>query len=697
MLHRLSFGDAIERDLLSDYQVVVVGVDDETYRTYAERGEFVTRDGKKITDARTLAGQIALAKTTRKYDLHRVVSFHGRVKAAREFSAEMPDVVGWMPSRARPTGAIWSEHVSGTMTSGRRDRLLLRFRNLAPKERGLLSNARCLGEGVDVPSIDGVAFIDPRRSTIDIVQALGRAIRKAPDKKLGTIVLPVFISEEEDPEQAARRVRLQARLGRAQSPAGTRRGAGRGAGRASSSPRRSSRPAAATGEDQAGCSGQAAWAPSSFVPSMRASSSRPRRRGSSTSGCWSASSSAMGTHLVPKQWREDGYWLGRWVGTQRASHRQQTLDPQRQVRLEVLPGWTWDPLEADWEEGFASLAHFVERERHAQVPARWREDGYPLGKWVSRQRGERRRGRLDATRRARLEALPEWTWGASHLLSTWEESFARLEHFVEREGHARVPSGWRENGYQLFVWVNRQRQRFKRRQLDKVRCERLEALPGWTWSAHKGRWDEGLTHLRRFVEREGHARVPARWREDGFQLGQWVGMQRASHRQGALDPQRQARLEDLPGWTWDRNEARWEEGFASLEHFVEREGHARVRPGVREDGYPVGQWVQNQRQFFRRKDLDQTRIKRLEALRGWSWNSRNAAWEQAFASLEQYVEREGHARVPAQWREDGYWLGRWVGYHREAYRKGELDPKRQARLEGVPGWTWDARKAGARG
>ena len=46
VLHRLSFGEAIERDLLSDYQVVVVGVDDETYRAYAERGEFVTRDGK---------------------------------------------------------------------------------------------------------------------------------------------------------------------------------------------------------------------------------------------------------------------------------------------------------------------------------------------------------------------------------------------------------------------------------------------------------------------------------------------------------------------------------------------------------------------------------------------------------------------------------------------------------------------------
>ena len=74
MFHRLTFGEAIKRDLLTDYQVVVVGVDDATYREWAEKGALVTRDGKKITDARTLAGQIGLAKAMRKYDLHRIIS-----------------------------------------------------------------------------------------------------------------------------------------------------------------------------------------------------------------------------------------------------------------------------------------------------------------------------------------------------------------------------------------------------------------------------------------------------------------------------------------------------------------------------------------------------------------------------------------------------------------------------------------------
>ena len=202
MFHRLAFAEAIERDLLTDYQVVVVGVDDATYRDWAERGRFVTIDGTEVTDARTLAGQIGLAKAMRRYDLHRTITFHSRVKRAREFARDLPEVIAWMPARQRPTGHLWADYVSGEMPAGQRHVLLQHLGRLDHGERGLLANARCLAEGVDVPTLDGVAFIDPRRSEVDIVQAVGRAIRLAPDKTVGTIVIPVFIDTDEDPENA---------------------------------------------------------------------------------------------------------------------------------------------------------------------------------------------------------------------------------------------------------------------------------------------------------------------------------------------------------------------------------------------------------------------------------------------------------------------------------------------------------------
>ena len=170
--HKLSFSKAIERKLLTDYQVAIVGVDDATYREWAERGSLVTLDGVEITDARTLAGQIGLAKAMRKYDL-RGPSRSIPVFPAREFAESIPTVIGWMPSRQRPKGTLWTGYASGAMSAGQRHILIQHLERLDDGERGLLTNARCLAEGVDVPALDGVAFIDPRRSEVDIVQAVG--------------------------------------------------------------------------------------------------------------------------------------------------------------------------------------------------------------------------------------------------------------------------------------------------------------------------------------------------------------------------------------------------------------------------------------------------------------------------------------------------------------------------------------------
>ena len=201
VFHELKFSEAIRRNLLTDYTVVIIGVDDPMYRRYAEEGVFVTLSGKRITDARTLASHIAVAKAAKQYDLRRIISFHGRVSRAREFASEFPEFIGWMPKAATPSGKFWAELICGTMASSKRDAILDRLRELQPPERGLVSNARCLGEGVDVRALDGVAFIDPKESQVDIIQAVGRAIRKAERKKLGVIILPVYISSDEDEEK----------------------------------------------------------------------------------------------------------------------------------------------------------------------------------------------------------------------------------------------------------------------------------------------------------------------------------------------------------------------------------------------------------------------------------------------------------------------------------------------------------------
>lgn len=198
VFHELKFSDAIRLKLLTDYRVEIVGVDDPMYRQYAEEGTFVTVEGETITDARTLASHIAVAKAIRKYDLRRIITFHGRVSRAREFADRFPQFLRWMPRRDQPSGQIWTELISGDMASNRRDAILGRLREVQPPARGIVTNARCLSEGIDVRALDGVAFIDPKESQVDIIQAVGRAIRKSEHKQHGVIILPVYIGSGED-------------------------------------------------------------------------------------------------------------------------------------------------------------------------------------------------------------------------------------------------------------------------------------------------------------------------------------------------------------------------------------------------------------------------------------------------------------------------------------------------------------------
>jgi len=196
--HLLSFKRALEYapPILSDYRIISIAVSRDEVAELIRKNVLVKPDkgrwNRKI-EADMLASLIALRKAMKKHPIRHAVSFHSSIQRAELFKTHNDAF-----SRAFPKwGSLGTFHVSGKTATGTRARIIGEF---AQTQRGLITNARCLTEGVDVPGIDCVLFADPRRSAVDIVQAVGRALRPAPGKKLGYVIVPILHDADATPD-----------------------------------------------------------------------------------------------------------------------------------------------------------------------------------------------------------------------------------------------------------------------------------------------------------------------------------------------------------------------------------------------------------------------------------------------------------------------------------------------------------------
>ncbi|GGO94055.1 helicase [Nocardioides phosphati] len=216
-LHRLGFGDAVEAGLLTDYKVLVLAVEEQYVaenfqQAMANSGEIALGDAAKLLGCwNGLAknyGSADLASDNR-IPMRRAVAFAKDIRASKQAAASFPVLVDRalqeeMPSNALPL-RVETRHVDGTMGIHERNSHLAWVKEDAPDDVcRILTNARCLSEGVDVPALDAVLFLTPRGSQVDVVQSVGRVMRKAPGKELGYIILPVVVPAGMAPEDALR-------------------------------------------------------------------------------------------------------------------------------------------------------------------------------------------------------------------------------------------------------------------------------------------------------------------------------------------------------------------------------------------------------------------------------------------------------------------------------------------------------------
>jgi predicted helicase len=214
--HRLGFGEAVERGILTDYKVLVLAVD-EAYVARRFQRQFADDDNElKLEDAAKIVGcWNGLSKRSTEQEefqidpgsMKRAVAFARSIAESKKIASMFQAVVDEETAQLDDDEAEYLrcevEHVDGSFNSLRRNEKLDWLRQEVPDNTArILSNARCLTEGVDVPALDAVMFLNPRDSQVDVVQAVGRVMRKLEGKKYGYVILPIGVPADMDPATA---------------------------------------------------------------------------------------------------------------------------------------------------------------------------------------------------------------------------------------------------------------------------------------------------------------------------------------------------------------------------------------------------------------------------------------------------------------------------------------------------------------
>lgn len=189
VFHRLTFGEAIEKNIISDYRIVFTGISSSEYNQLIKNNFYVT-DGDSHTETVQNIYKIALLKKSiQDLGLTKVISFHSKISESRDFANRLSAENSFGDRKT----AI--AHINGAMTAQDRAEIIQNFED---SELGVITNVRCLTEGIDIPLIDAVFFADPKGSMIDIVQAVGRAVRQkfGETGRLSYIIVPVLLDQE---------------------------------------------------------------------------------------------------------------------------------------------------------------------------------------------------------------------------------------------------------------------------------------------------------------------------------------------------------------------------------------------------------------------------------------------------------------------------------------------------------------------
>jgi len=502
---RMSFAEAIDKGILCQYKIIGVGVSDKEVKKFIDNRQYTGE-----ATATDIAHNFALNHVMEKYNAFHALSFHSRVKWAKEFSER----------HSKFFHKVFTRHLEGKDPTAFRNKVLKEFRN---SNAGVVSNARCLSEGVDVPTIDLIYFCDPKTSKIDIVQSAGRALRIDPSgkKKEGFIVVPLFHHIDEDIEKELSKnevfnhlvsvirslcehdERLMAEIN----------GIATGKGK-----KQTNRiEITSIGEEDERIIKIVGFEKKIQQSLFTEIIDRTKDNWELYFQQFKEYVEKNCTPYISKA-NSETKELGMWCSWQRTNKAKGTLSEDKIKRL-TAAGFSWSPSDEKWEKKFNLYIQFIKRFNKTNITVKDIEqypEYYELHFWFVMQKKLywKNQGKYPKERYERL--LKEgFDFNKNEVDKKWVDNLQKLKEFKIKHGHCNPSQVAKDpSEKKLGVFLNAQRVLYKGRLIHgrfiKLSDEKIELLNdvGISWNTKDDDWEKAFEGLRLFNEINGHFNIP---------------------------------------------------------------------------------------------------------------------------------------------------------------------------------------------
>jgi superfamily II DNA or RNA helicase/uncharacterized protein YozE (UPF0346 family) len=541
---------AIDAKALVDYQVLISVTEENEIKALIESKKWIF-DPELLQKVKSdqLHKAIVIANTIKNFGCRKILTYHKDIKHTLIFQKLLIEVFKLLFEDT----TISVLQMDGSHTMRKRMMIINKF---VSSEISVLCSSQVLNEGVNIPCIDSIVFVDPRKSVRDIIQCIGRCLRTYAKKELSNIIIPEIIEGNDVDESEFKDIWTIIRALKSQD-----------------SDIKDFITDRITGDKKVRTKIKFvnAIAPNTKIDEQV--NIKEWKDKIMVKICHIADAWEINYQKVKAYVEENGKYptycskdqeikkLGYWISGMRRAKKGKggrLMTQDRIDKLELLPNWAWD-IDDMWNDNYEKVKKYIEENRKYPSAMSKDQEIKKLGEWISNmRRAKRGKGNRTITQERidKLELLTNWVWEID-LNDTWNDNYEKVKKYIE-ENH-KYPSHHSkvQEIKKLGVWISKMRLAKKGKGhalLTQERIDKLELLPNWVWDVDLNEvWNDNYEKVKKYIEENN--KYPSCMSKDQEikKLGKWIqGMRSAKKGKGhaLLTQERIDKLELLPNWHW---------------------------------------------------------------------------------------------------------------------------------------------------